>query len=62
MEQSIACLGRCRRLSKDYEYTTESSEAWVRIAAISRMLRRLKPDTNNRQAEFKYPKNGLKVA
>jgi putative transposase len=56
VEQSHACLGRCRRLSKDYERLTSSSETWIQISAIQRMLRRLKPDPNNRQAEFKYPK------
>ena len=62
VEQSIGCLNRYRRLSKDYEYTTSSSEGWVRIAAISRMLRRLKPDANNRQSVFKYPKQERKSA
>jgi putative transposase len=61
-EQAFGCLGRSRRLSKDYEYCTESSEAWVRISAISRMIRRLEPDPNNRQAEFKYPKKERKSA
>jgi putative transposase len=62
VEQSHACLGRCRRLSKDYERRTESSEAWIQISAMQRMLRRLKPDPNKRQAEFKYPKMAKKVA
>jgi putative transposase len=62
VEQAIGCLNRHRRLSKDYEYTTASSEAWVRLAAISRMARRLKPDPNNRQAPFKYPKRERAVA
>jgi putative transposase len=44
VEQSIACLGRDRRLAKDYEYVTSSSEARVRIAAIGRSLRRLAPN------------------
>src|SRR5262249_33760180 len=61
-EQAFGCLGRYRRLSKDYERRTESSESWVRIAAISRMLRRLKPDPNHRQEEFKYPKKERKSA
>jgi len=61
-EQGIACLNRYRRLSKDYERTTESSEAWVKVAAIGRMLRRLKPSPLQRQAEFKYPKKAAKVA
>jgi putative transposase len=56
VEQSIACVNRYRRLSKDYEYTTSSSENWIRISAIQRMVRRLKPDPNYRQAEFKYPR------
>jgi putative transposase len=55
VEQAHACHGRCRRLSKDYERLTSSSEAWIQVGAIQRMLRRLKPDANNRQAAFKYP-------
>ncbi|MGL4550952.1 MAG: transposase [Gemmataceae bacterium] len=61
-EQGIACLNRYRRSSKDYERTTESSEAWVQVAAISRMLRRLKPDPNNRQGPFKYLKKAAQAA
>jgi putative transposase len=62
VEQSHGCLGRCRRLSKDYERRTSSSETWIQISAIQRMLRRLKPNPNNLQAEFKYPKKDKKVA
>jgi transposase len=62
VEQSHACLGRCRRLSKDYERLTSSSETWIQISAIQRMLRRLKPNLNNPQAKFKYPKKDKKVA
>ncbi|HKB35903.1 MAG TPA: transposase, partial [Gemmataceae bacterium] len=61
-EQGIACLNRCRRLSKDYEYNTSSSEAWVQIAAIQRMVRRLRPDPAAQQAVFKYPKKHRQVA
>jgi putative transposase len=61
-EQGIACLNRCRRLSKDYERTTASSEAWVQVAAISRPARRLRPDPNNRQPEFNYPNKARKTA
>lgn len=32
VERTFACLGKCRRLSKDYEYTTASSEAFVHLA------------------------------
>ena len=55
VEQAHACHGRCRRLSKDYERLTSSSETWIQVSAIQRMLRRLRPDPNNRQAAFKYP-------
>jgi putative transposase len=44
VEQSIACLGRDRRLAKDYEYVNSSSEARVLIAAIGRSLSRLAPN------------------
>jgi putative transposase len=43
VERTLAWLGRCRRLSKDYEALPETSEAWVQIAMIHLMLRRLKP-------------------
>ena len=43
VERTFGWLGRCRRLSKDYEELPESSEAWVRIAMIHLMLQRLKP-------------------
>jgi putative transposase len=62
VERTIAWLGRCRRLSKDYEYETSSSETWIKIAAIQQMARRLRPDPNNGQPPFKYPKRGKKVA
>ena len=62
VEQSHACHGRCRRLSKDYERSTSSSEAWIQISAIQRMLRRLRPDANNKQAEFTYPSKVEKAA
>jgi transposase len=46
VERTLAWLSRSRRLSKDYEFEPESSEAIVRWASIRRMLRRLtKPDT-----------------
>ena len=37
VERTFAWLGRYRRLSKDYEYLTTSSEAWM-YAAMSRLL------------------------
>ena len=62
VEQAHACHGRCRRLSKDYERRTSSSETWIQLSAIQRMLRRMKPDPNNRQAAFKYPKKDKQAA
>lgn len=43
VERTFAWLGRCRRLSKDYEALPETTEAWVNIAMTHLMLRRLKP-------------------
>ena len=42
-ERTFAWLGRCRRLSKDYEGLPETSEAWVQVAMIHLMLKRLAP-------------------
>jgi putative transposase len=41
VERSFAWLGRCRRLAKDWEATIESSTAWMFIASIRIMIRRL---------------------
>jgi len=41
VERTFAWLGRCRRLSKDYEGTAASSEAFVKLAMIHLMARRL---------------------
>lgn len=52
VERTFGWLGRWRRLSRNYEHLTKSSEAMVKIASIGRMVRRLEPSTN--QPEFHY--------
>jgi transposase len=41
LKRTFAWLGRSRRLSKDYEYLTATSEAVVQLAMIQLLLRRL---------------------
>lgn len=41
VERTFAWLYKFRRLSKDYEETTPSSEAWIRLAMIHVMVRRV---------------------
>jgi putative transposase len=41
VERTFAWISRCRRNSKDYERTTESSEAMIYITMIALMSRRL---------------------
>ena len=43
VERTFAWMGRYRRLSKDYETLTDSSETIVRLAMINLMIHRLKP-------------------
>jgi putative transposase len=52
VERTYAWMGYNRRLSKDYERTTSSSEAWCQISMIHLMVRRLSP--SNDVPEFKY--------
>jgi transposase len=41
VERTFAWLGRCRRLAKDWEKTIASAEAWILIAHIRLVTRRL---------------------
>jgi putative transposase len=41
VERPFGWLGRYRRLSKDYAYLTQPSEAMIRVAMIHLMARRL---------------------
>ncbi|MDQ3655631.1 MAG: IS5 family transposase [Chloroflexota bacterium] len=43
IERTFAWLGKCRRLSKDYEHLVASSEAMIRLAMVGLVLRRLRP-------------------
>ena len=42
VERTYGWFNRCRRLSKDYERTTSSSEAFIKVAMIHLMIRRLR--------------------
>lgn len=46
VERTFAWLSTWRRLSKDYELLTSSEEAWISLAMIGIMLRRLAQDTS----------------
>ena len=52
VERTFAWLGRSRRLSKDYERQTASSESMIRLSSIHLLLKRLAPA--NTQVPFKY--------
>lgn len=52
VERTFAWHGRARRLSKDYERRTDSSECMVRLRAIQVILNRSAP--NKRYEPFKY--------
>ena len=54
MERTFAWIGRYRRNSRDYEWSTESSEAMLKVCSTHRMLRLLKPDVSSSRAPFKH--------
>ncbi len=41
VERTFAWLGRCRRLAKDFEATIDSAVAWMLVAHIRRLTRRM---------------------
>lgn len=41
VERTFGWFTWCRRLNRDYEYSTQSAEAWIYIASIRLLLRRL---------------------
>jgi len=45
VERTFGWLMKFRRLSKDYEETVKSSEAWILLAMINIMSRRLATST-----------------
>jgi len=62
VERTNAWNGKYRRNSKDYERTTASSEAMIKVAAIHLMLNRLRPDQNTQTAKFTYPRKPMRKA
>jgi putative transposase len=52
VERTNAWLTKNRRLCRSYEHTVASEVAYIRLAMISRMMRRLKPTST--QSPFKY--------
>jgi len=62
VERTNAWNGKYRRNSKDYERTTSSSEAMIKVSTIHLMLNRLRPDPNIKVAKFTYTPNPMKKA
>jgi putative transposase len=54
VERTFAWLGRSRRLSKEYERRTDTSETVIKISMIHLMLKRLAPEQD--VPEFHYRK------
>jgi transposase len=46
VERTLAWVNRCRRLAKDWEATIASSEAWLIIASIRQLSRRIARNIN----------------
>ena len=52
VERTLAWMGRARRLSRDYERQTDSSECIVRIRGIQQLLNCMEPKLN--KSSFNY--------
>jgi transposase len=48
VERTFAWLNRNRRLARDFEATIDSSEAWIYLASVQLLARRLARTTTNR--------------
>jgi transposase len=44
VERSLAWITHCRRLARDYERDPGYSEAWIHVATIHQLTKRLAPD------------------
>ena len=51
VERTFAWLGRCRRLSKDYERLPTVSEAWIWLSMLHLLVKRLAADIAPTYAE-----------
>jgi putative transposase len=60
VERTFGWFGRYRRLSKDYEHNTASSEAWIYIAMIHRMSRFSLPEKNKDDDLMRRPPKAVK--
>lgn len=62
VERTFGWLGRYRRLSKDYETNTKSSEAWIKIAMVHRMSNYALPSRNRDNHLLRRPRRRKKTA
>jgi putative transposase len=62
VERTFAWFGRCRRLSKDYERKTESSEGMIQISTIHLLVHCLAPEPLKHSQRFRYKKNRNRAA
>lgn len=54
VERSLAWLGRCRRLARDFEATIASATAWVLIANVRLLIRRLARTRSRQENTVKF--------